>query len=374
MGKSTPYDFDLSDDLEVRFDDESVRSAMSRIESNTSGKIDFLLFRRLLNGRNASLRWARLESVLFTNPDLRKLALLSDYAPQDKVHELLAQMNIDDAEILKEIRAGGFPALQVLPKPHRDRVFDMLRDSAAAAPTDKGTALVLQYLLDFDKPSMFDRQASQQSVELARDWCFRFPERAEIEPVLGRLLQQSADSRLVDIAQRRLDSYTTKDEAWYLTSTLLDRSKSRASQLMQKWLGWDEPSRHDAFILADWLRTSNCSRNALRVCKRELDQSMNWMLIRSLSPFAVRNPVRHWFYRFLKRNIDSDSVITSFPEILRYTPTKRMCALATVALHKARTKDRKRILIQLAKSRPLETIPEILRIVEEFPNAPDSLI
>ncbi len=64
MGKSTPYDFDLSDDLEVRFDDESVRSAMSRIESNTSGKIDFLLFRRLLNGRNASLRWARLESVL----------------------------------------------------------------------------------------------------------------------------------------------------------------------------------------------------------------------------------------------------------------------------------------------------------------------
>jgi len=124
MGKSPPYDLDLADQLEMQFDDEAVRSAMDKLQSNKTGKLDFLVARALRNGRGGTLRWPTIEQLLVTNPDHNKLSVMCDYAPRSEVDKLLARMKIGDDALLKEVRSGGFPVVRALQKPDRDRVFE----------------------------------------------------------------------------------------------------------------------------------------------------------------------------------------------------------------------------------------------------------
>lgn len=359
--------------LERNFDDESVKRAVASLDS---GAFDGWMISTLLDGRGAKLLWPKIEQRLKQNLSLTNIARLADYLPWNEVTALLEQAQIDDTQLIDQIKDGRFPPIRVLPKERREHIYDQLRKIVKAESRSEHASTLLLFLLDFDRQSGADRFANEQSLKLATDWCLSFRDEQRVEQVLSRLLWMRPTQEVLRLAESHLYNFEwTMDTTFLLTGLMEATRGSQKTDWIDRWYEYSEPHGIDGWVISEWIRTTNCSRRALVSAKDAIrfGCSGRQTLIRGMTEFLHRKSVHRWIDRFIESNISRRLVRAIMPDVISRSPTKHHCELAKQAMKAASDEESGNILLELVKfTRDSEVIELAKQRVDEFPNAPES--
>lgn len=359
--------------LERNFDDESVERAIASLDS---GIFDGWMISTLLEGRGATLLWPKIEQRLKQNLSLKNIARLADYLPESECVLLLDQANIDDSQLIYDIKHGHFPPLRIIPKNRRELIYDKLRECVKTEGDSEYASTMLLYLLSFDRHARADRFANQQSLKLATEWCLSFGHEQRVEQVLSRLLWMRPSQELIRLAEAHLYKFEwTMDTTFLLTGLMQATKSSQKTHWIDRWYEYSEPHHIDGWVISEWIRTTNCSRRAFNSGKAavSLGCSGRSTLIRGMTEFLQRKTVHRWINRFIESNINRRLVRAIIPAVISRSPTKHHCALAKKAMNAANDKESDKILLELVKvSNDSEVVDLAKQRARDFPNAPES--
>ncbi len=295
---------DLQNRLHHKCDDEAVEAALQQIESDAKSR--GFLTAYLMRGRNAINLFPRIEAYLRNDLSLESISILASFLHQDEVQPLLDALNIQDSELVDLISRGESPPIFLYPRERVKKILDQLREIIDSAECAKESASIVEFLLSRDRANRFARCAGVDSITMATDWCLRHPKNDLILPALCTLLEMKPTDALISIGEAQI--YSTE---WTSRTSVLLRALMAATKKGQKrawiddWFQRDHPEHMDDTVIAQWLRTSNCSRRALKVAKYAVrcGNGDNEIISTLLNDYSNRRTVNRW----LKRYAESDS-------------------------------------------------------------------
>lgn len=356
--------------LERYYDDVTVARAVASLHG---GVFDGWMIRILLDGRGAAQLWPRIEQHLMENLSLSNIAKLADYLPRNNVIVLIDRAKIDDLQLIDQIKGGSFPPIRILPRQRRKLIYERLRKIVRAEASDDHTPALLMFLLDFDERHGADRFAN---VQLATEWCLRRGSEQRVEQVLSRLLWFRPSKEILQLAEAHLYNFEwTLDTTFILTGLMQATKASQNRKWINRWYDHSEPHDTDGWVISEWIRTTDCSREALASAKSAIRSGCVdcSTLIRGMTKYLHRKCVQRWLDRFIESRIYSPLVRKIIPNVISSSPTSYHCVLAKKAMKASEDEDSDNILLKLIKfTRDPEIIDLARHRVQNFPNAPYS--
>lgn len=366
---------DLSERLEREFDAASVELALEQIGTNV---FTTWFLPHLQKGRGAALLMPRITETLkqqvAKHPTSAVITRSSAFLTENELDDALSKAELDESAVVEQIRNGKNPNPYLLPAERRLGLYQSLRSLISLDEFTEESKTILEYLLSAEQIN--NKIASAETRELATNWCVLFCGDTRIQNTLRHLMWMSPSPEIVRIAEAHMErAHWTIDTMLLLTSIMRTRGGDKIDRWVERWLNESEPSDQDGYVVAEYVKTSNCSRRSLRVAKFAISGAWGgayWALLALIS-FSHRKPIDRWLKRGLRKNLRIWSVLEAIPKLLEYRPSKLNCELATEALKVAGTKQRQQVLMELVRhTADSEVLLIAKRQIEEFPDAPAS--
>lgn len=363
---------DEKDQLWNCFDDFSVSASIKQFQQGLSPEVplDYLL-----SGRGASVIWtSQFQNTYTKSLSLSKVAMLGRIIPINEVAHLVKQ--IADATLLEQLKTKPLSdGLQYF-STHRinslvDAICKYLSDSSSADSTFFFNVLASHESLS----------SNEKILDLAMQLCLSSKMKKSSLPILRKLLEQTKDYRLIQLAEQQLANCSWNDELVYLMVSLMRVQKAKFSE--ELFFDWYRNRLYDdSFIvrsvLSSWLvhtksrRAFECLR--LRILCNPIAFEITFYAFAFLSK---RKMVSRWVRRTLRSNIRSawcHHIL--FYSYLKTTATNIGFAyeLANEAIRFASEENRNLLIEGLVFSDRSSSEVDTLafELIEKFPNAPRS--